>query len=249
MEPFSRLAHEWKWQRRNASFTSHHPFISALVRFFAFFVSTSRLMSRSKGLAHVRMSAEREMSRRASVDAIFFLLLLLLLSTPLHPGNSLFSGVFEADHLGQIPSEFTVGATYKTDRGALTYYSRARLRNTRDRSIASRSIESWIHVVFAARCCLHFSFCLRLGSLAMPDVVESNLSSLFLLIFFVIFFFFFAISSLFLPRHRSLLSPWLLSKSHLHDHRRSCLDQPRLRGITRTAFQLSRIFFNFSILR
>lgn len=54
---------------------------------------------------------------------------------------------------------------YSRHARALTYDSRARLRNTRDRSVASRSIRSWIHVVFALRS-RDSSFYLLFASLA-----------------------------------------------------------------------------------
>lgn len=54
---------------------------------------------------------------------------------------------------------------YTRHARALTYHSRARLRNTRDRSVASRSIRSWIHVVFALRS-RDSSFYLLFASLA-----------------------------------------------------------------------------------
>lgn len=115
------------------------------------------LNERIRGRTHVRMSVECEMS----VGGCNFL-----------P----FSDAFQV-RLMLVPFQLT-----RRNR-ALTYYSRARLRNTRDRSIEKRSIESWIHVVFALRSLASRSFfCLRLGSLAMPDVVESN-PSVCLLIF------------------------------------------------------------------
>lgn len=160
---------------------------------------SSRLMSRCKG----RHTYEWAQSAKwASVDAIFFLLLIV----SFHRSRvSLFFGVFEAGHRFSDP-HWIYSRYNLQDRPVHSRTTHVHVcvipgidREAIDRSRAG----SMLFLPFAAG--TNSSFCFGLGSLAMPDVVESNLySSLLLPIFFVIFFFF-AISSLFLHRHRSLL--------------------------------------------
>lgn len=161
---------------RNASFTGSTPFISRCSPLrIAVAVSSSlssrRLMSGPRGRG-TRTNEHRVRNERASVGGCNFL---PPPSGPLaHPPCS---SVLSA-------SGFRAARQFRASSGP--YKSRARSRTTHvhvcvipgiDRPIdrADRSIECWIHVVFAVRCCCAASsFCLGLGSLAMPDVVESK---------------------------------------------------------------------------
>ena len=106
------------------------------------------------------------------MDAIF----LLLFPPPLPPSLSLSRPVFSRQPITGFRDPLLNLQSVQETR-ALTYRSRARLRNTRDRSIASRSIESWIHVVFAGRSSpLLLLSRARFACDAVVDVVESTIS-------------------------------------------------------------------------
>ena len=150
---------------------------SSCSSYSSFSVSTSRLMSGSEGRMGTRTNERRERVRNDERRWMqFSSSFSLLLSLPL--SLSLSRPVFSRQAITGFRDPLLNLQSVQETR-ALTYRSRARLRNTRDRSIEKRSIESWIHVVFAGRSSpLLLLSRARFACDAVVDVVESTISPL-----------------------------------------------------------------------